>query len=127
MKRSSFSTRRQSILNATFATKSCTLALAWPFTACRLVHYSVFICFIIVSGRLWSEEDCRKTISCPVQSGIKSTFIVVDTASRFTCFRCTKKRLTVYQMQFLEEQILSWRSMAWRGFQKKTCRKEGGR
>lgn len=35
MKRSSFSIKRQNILNATFATRSCTLALAWLFIACR--------------------------------------------------------------------------------------------
>ena len=39
MKRSSFSTRRQNILNAIFAIRSCTLAQAWPFTACRLVPF----------------------------------------------------------------------------------------
>lgn len=62
-----------------------------------------------------------------VEYGVESTLLLVDTASCLLCFRFTKRQLTVYQMQFLEEQILNWRSMAWRAFQKKTCRKEGER
>lgn len=32
----------------------------------------------------------------------------------------------LFQMQFLEEQTLNWKSMVWRAFQKKIWRNGGG-
>lgn len=40
------------------------------------------------------------------------------------CLRCIKRPLMEYQMQYLEEQILSWKYMAWRVFLKKTWMRE---
>lgn len=39
--------------------------------------------------------------------------------------RCTKRLLMEYLMQYLEEQTLSWKYMAWRVFLKKTWKREG--
>ncbi len=66
MKRSSFSIRRQSISNAISATRSCTLAQAWLFIACRwvfipvwLLRFSIF--GFTVPGKFWSI----RVVSCP--------------------------------------------------------------
>lgn len=59
MKRSSFSIRRQSILNAIFATRSCTLAQDWLFIACRWVSFllSFIYCLIPEFKCLWLRSS----------------------------------------------------------------------
>lgn len=126
MKRSWFSIRRQSILNAIFATRNCTLAQAWLFIACRWVHFPL-LCFISFK-RLWSRNIMALKVQLLVLfykegNACALHVMTIGTSSLCMCFRCTKRRLTVYQMPFREEQTLSWRSMVWRGFQRKTCRK----
>lgn len=63
-------------------------------------------------------------VSVFLETEFEFVVIPVCSGSLCMCFRYTKRQLTAYQMQFLEEQTSSWRSMVWRGSQRKTCRKE---
>lgn len=65
MRRSSFSIRRQSILNAIFATRSYTLAPAWRSIACRwllfpslFIQFNIYVFFQCFERLNWEAENC---------------------------------------------------------------------